>query len=161
MHFPFLWGWGVWGTLSEKMLSTDCFLMGFALAHAFHNKKIIFAGIEKLTEKNCRNSRENPKEVSELCSLSVHHSYVLLDIHSGDSFCPHQQGRVLCCLGRCCSLGSDLQRFPGKHLCPEAESHSAALVLVHTGCSKLVQKVLMTPYTQRGGDTHLLYTVSN
>lgn len=52
MHFPFFWGWGVWGTLSGKMLSTECFLMAFSTALVFHNKKINFAGIEKLTEKN-------------------------------------------------------------------------------------------------------------
>lgn len=39
------------------MLSTECFPMGFSVAHVFH-KKIIFAGIEKLPEKNVETHRK-------------------------------------------------------------------------------------------------------
>lgn len=62
MHFPFFWEWGVWGPLSGKMLSTECFLMGFSVAHVFHNKKTIFAGVEKLTEKIVQTHRKIPKK---------------------------------------------------------------------------------------------------
>lgn len=89
----FLLGMGSVGALSGQMLSTDCFPVRFSVTHLFHNKKIIFDGIET-HRKNCKNSHENHKKVSELCSLSVHHSHVLLGIHSGgtQSFCPHQHG---------------------------------------------------------------------
>lgn len=40
------------------MLSTECFLMGFSVAHVFHNKKIISAGVEKVTEKIVQTHRK-------------------------------------------------------------------------------------------------------
>lgn len=143
------------GALSGKMLSTECFLMGFSTELVFHNKQVILAGIEKLTEKNVETHRKIPRK-SQSCAACVFIIAMSSLAFILGGFCPHQQGEVLCCLGRCCSLGSDLQRYPGKHLCPEAKSHSATLVLVPTDCCKLVQEVLMAPYTQRVM-THTLY----
>lgn len=124
-----------------------------------------YAGIE-----SCRNSKENPKEVSEaqeLCSSAARHSYIILGVGSGGSFCPYQDGGVLSFLGGCCSLGSDLQTFPCEHLCPwlmlapEVESRATALTLVHTVHSECVQRVLNALYAERENDTHLVHKVSN
>lgn len=52
------------------MLSTECFLMGFSTAPVFHNKKVILAGIEKLTEKNVKTHRKIPRK-SQSCAACV------------------------------------------------------------------------------------------
>lgn len=52
------------------MLSTECFLMGFSTIHVFHNKKIIFADIEKLTEETVETHRKIPRK-SQSCAACV------------------------------------------------------------------------------------------